>query len=46
MAAAELAVDPEMAQVFQYEAAEILDASDVILQQLRAGTERRNLPLC
>ncbi|MCB1777129.1 MAG: Hpt domain-containing protein, partial [Candidatus Competibacteraceae bacterium] len=28
------AVDPELAQVFQYEATEILDASDAILQQL------------
>ena len=45
MAAAELAVDPEMAQVFQYEAAEILDASDVILQQLRAGTEAESTAL-
>lgn len=27
-------VEPELAQIFQYEAAEILDASDMILQQL------------
>ncbi len=39
IAATELAVDPEMAQVFQYEAAEILDASDAILQQLRTGVQ-------
>ncbi|HOW75754.1 MAG TPA: Hpt domain-containing protein [Candidatus Competibacteraceae bacterium] len=31
-----LAIDVELAQVFQYEAAEILDASDAILQRLGA----------
>ena len=45
MPAAELAVDPEMAQVFQYEAAEILDASDAILQQLRTGAEAESTAL-
>ncbi|RUQ34845.1 MAG: hypothetical protein EKK69_15300, partial [Candidatus Competibacteraceae bacterium] len=35
MASAQLAsIDPELAQVFQYEAAEILDGSDALLQRL------------
>ena len=45
IAVSELAVDPEMAQVFQYEAAEILDASDAILQQLRTGAQAESTAL-
>ncbi|MFZ4791489.1 MAG: Hpt domain-containing protein [Candidatus Competibacteraceae bacterium] len=38
-----LVVDPELVQVFQYEAAEILDASDAILQQLRTDPDNTGL---
>ena len=37
------AVEPELAQIFQYEAAEILDASDAILQQLSVEPGRPEL---
>jgi chemosensory pili system protein ChpA (sensor histidine kinase/response regulator) len=37
------AVEPELAQIFQYEAAEILDASDAILQQLSTEPDRPGL---
>ncbi|MDG4553522.1 MAG: Hpt domain-containing protein [Candidatus Competibacter sp.] len=37
------AVDLELAQVFQYEAAEILDAGDAILQRLGSGSEQPGL---
>jgi chemosensory pili system protein ChpA (sensor histidine kinase/response regulator) len=40
---APLVVEPELAQIFQYEAAEILDASDNILQQLSAEPDRPEL---
>ena len=36
-------IEPELAQVFQYEAAEILDASDTILQQLGVEPARPGL---
>jgi len=36
-------VDLELAEVFQYEAAEILDASDLILQRLAAETDHTTL---
>ncbi len=37
------AVEPELAQIFQYEAAEILDAIDAILQQLSIEPDRPGL---
>lgn len=37
------AVEPELAQIFQYEAAEILDASDAIVQQLSVEPGRVDL---
>ena len=37
------AVEPELAQIFQYEAAEILDASDAIVQRLSAEPARTDL---
>jgi chemosensory pili system protein ChpA (sensor histidine kinase/response regulator) len=36
-------MEPELAQIFQYEAAEILDTSDAILQQLSVEPERPGL---
>lgn len=36
-------IDPELAEVFQYEAAEILDASDLILQRLASETDHTAL---
>ena len=38
-AAAAPVMEPELAQIFQYEAAEILDASDAILQRLSAESD-------